>query len=500
MLEEDRRYQVAERFSLPDLVGCVPSGGTVVAHPPVASRATYHDTPDHRLARAGGSLRYGGDESSTGVWTADLPSDPPGTRHEICRPGPAKNPPADLVALLTAYHRGASLHRAVVLRTVRRAHEILDADGRSLVEIVDDTVRVFEGRRVVRRFREIEIRRGAGRPKLLNRIESLLRRHGAHPGDTVPNHVRAMGTAVPGAARLPDRPSAADVVAGVLRRDVLRILRNDPLVRMRQPVHGGDTPVHRMRVGCRRLRSDLRTFRPLLERAWADSLREDLRWLAEVLGPARDAEVLRARLHQTAVVDALAPLEPASLARIDADLTARHEEALLALDEMLAAPRYLDLLGGLVTASTAPELAEDAAVAARWALPPIMAGPWRRLVRGGAAALGRATPDADWHAVRVLGKRARYAADAAAAVLGGPAGELARALGSLQDLLGEHHDATIAAETWMAIAAADPDDHALAVTAGRLYERERATARRCRRRIGPLWQAVTRKRATAWLR
>ena len=74
-----------------------------------------------------------------------------------------------------------------------------------------------------------------------------------------------------------------------------------------------------------------------------------------------------------------------------------------------------------------------------------------------------------------------------------------RALTAVQDLLGEHQDAAVAGDTWLAIAAADPDDHALAVTAGRLYERERAAVCRSRQGFAPLWHTATRKRLTAWL-
>ena len=49
---------------------------------------------------------------------------------------------------------------------------------------------------------------------------------------------------------------------------VRRMILNDPRTRL-----GEVEPLHQMRVGTRRLRSDLRTFRPLLDRDWAESLR-----------------------------------------------------------------------------------------------------------------------------------------------------------------------------------------------------------------------------------
>ena len=51
-----------------------------------------------------------------------------------------------------------------------------------------------------------------------------------------------------------------------------------------------------MRVAARRLRSGLRVFRPLLDREWADELRDELRWAGQGLGELRELEVLIARL------------------------------------------------------------------------------------------------------------------------------------------------------------------------------------------------------------
>ncbi|MFC7479951.1 CHAD domain-containing protein [Luedemannella flava] len=265
-----------------------------------------------------------------------------------------------------------------------------------------------------------------------------------------------------------------------------------------------DTAVHQMRVGCRRLRSDLRTFDVLVKRRWARALRDEVGWLARLLGAARDAEVLRARLRRTAEADTLATLDAAAVARIDADLAARHEEALTRLDEAMRGPRYLTLLETLLAAARAPQLTDRAAEPAAVVLPHLIYKPWHRLAAGsrhdpGAGDLDPAARDEVWHAVRIHGKRARYATDAVADVLGGRAGDLAAALGSVQDLLGEHQDAVLAGESWLAIADGDPDDHVLAVTAGRLFERERAAVRAARTAFPGAWRRASRRRLTRWL-
>jgi len=509
MLEEERKYEVDAAFRLPDLSECAPEDGRLVVRPPQKLRATYYDTADLRLARSGASLRFrrGDDEP----WTVKLPTDAPGVRNEISMAGGPAAVPERLLDLVTVYARGAPMAPVTVLSTVRRAYQLCDREDRVAVEVVDDAVSVLEGRRVALKFREIEVERKAGKAKLLDRVEVALRDAGAVAGEFTPKHTRALGLpameppdwpAPP--TRLPKKPTAADVVTAAIQRDVARIVAHDPLVRLRAPAGKDDTAVHQMRVGCRRLRSDLRTFAAVLDRDWASGLRAELRWLADALGAARDAEVLRARLRRTAAADPLVPLDDAAVARIDADLAARHEDAVQALDKVMGAQRYQQLLDALLDGTRQPRLTSRGDEPADVVLPGLVGRPWRRFAFGGhgvegAGQLDPNAHDGSWHAVRIRGKRARYATEAVASVLGGEAAALANALASVQELLGEHQDAVIAADTWLAIANADPDDHALAVTAGRLYERERASVRQARAAFPAAWRAASRRRLTEWM-
>ena len=510
MLEEERKYDVDAGFRLPDLSDCVPEDGRLIVRPPQRLRATYYDTADLRLARSGASLRFRrGDDDP---WTVKLPTDAPGVRNEISLPGTPSAVPDRLLELVTVYTRAAAVTPVTVLSTVRRAYQLCDRDDRVAVEVVDDMVTVLEGRKAVLKFREIEVERKAGKAKLLDRVEAALRDAGAAVGEFTPKHVRALGLPATQPPDWPDppvrglkRPKAAAVVTTAITRGVSRIVTHDPPVRLRAPVGANDTAVHQMRVGCRRLRSDLRTFAAVLDREWTSHLRRELGWIADALGAARDAEVLRARLRATAAADPLVPLDEASVARIDADLAARHEDALQALDKVMCSPRYSGLLDSLLAAATEPRLNESSAEPADAVLPGLVGRPWRLFAFGGngvegAGQLDPADPDEAWHAVRINGKRARYAVEAVAGVLGGEAAALARALAGVQDLLGEHQDAAVAAETWLGIANADPDDHMLAVTAGRLYERERAAVRVARTAFPPAWRTASKRRLTQWMR
>jgi CHAD domain-containing protein len=512
MLEEERKYDVDTAFQLPSLKEALPKGGRVVPLPAKTLRATYFDTENVRLARAGISIRYRSGERGKPPWTVKLPTTGAAeARDEITRDGTRRTMPDDLVALLTAYHRGAPLQPAVTIRTLRKAYELRGRDGEVLVEIADDTVSVLEGRDVVDQFREIEVERKEGGAKLLDKVEAVLLEAGAKRGRFVAKHARAMGSRAsappdltpPAASRT--KPSAGDIVVTAVRKHVEKIFQSDPYLRLRSALPDGDTPVHQMRVGCRRLRSDLRTFKPLLDPQWADNLRAGASWLAEVLGAARDAEVLRERLQRTAGADPVAPLDPAAVARFDAELAARHEDALQTLEDVLESERYVTLLDVLVEAAREPQLGSAASEKAAVALTRLVARPWRQLAttgrgRVGAGDLDVLGTDDDWHSVRIRAKRARYAVESVAKLIGGSAAALGESLTEVQELLGEHQDAAIAADTWLSIARSDVDDHALAVTAGRLVERERASVRRARERFAAAWAAADTPEHTGWLR
>jgi len=404
------------------------------------------------------------------VWTLTLP-------------GGRSFTPAD-PALVTAYRRREQLAPAVTLRTVRRGYELRGADGQLLGEVSDETASVLDGRRVVGRFRAASVS-GKGR---LKRLFS-----GPPP---VPVHLAVLGVTVEEAPP-PETDTAAGVVTAALADGVRRVVAHDPLVRLRAGVGDGDTAVHQMRVGCRRLRSDLRSFAPLLDADWAEGLRAELAWLADVLGEARDAEVLRDRLGHTANADPLAPLDAHSLARIDEALRDRQDAALLAVDAALDSERYLDLLDALDEAAEAPRLTADGP--AHDVLPALVRRPWKRLW-GAVRGLDEAAPDEVWHAARIRAKRARYALEAVTPALGGTARKLGRHLADAQGLLGDHQDASVAAEVWQAIGDAHPDDHGLAVTVGRLIERERAAVRGARHQFPGVWRAARRLRHARFLR
>ncbi|MGZ4619752.1 MAG: CHAD domain-containing protein, partial [Frankiaceae bacterium] len=436
-------------------------------------------------------------------WVLTLPAFPDPTETSVLSaPGSVATVPASLRELVTSWSRGAPLEAAATLRTVRTGVTLLGQGGEALAELCDETVSVLDGRNVLARFRELHLRSEQLTSAGLDEIIRRLTEAGAVEGEFLPRLVRALGTRALAPADVPrptpvgtDDPAGAAANAAV-RRSVRRLQHADSAVRRRLP-----DGVHQMRVACRRLRSDLRTFGPLVEQEWAEGLRAELSWLAESLGAARDIEVLRHRFRQDADAGAAfdpLPLDAAGLARIDNLLAAREVKALRDADVALRSQRYLDLLDALVGAVREPRLSPAADEPCAQALPPLVSNAWARLGKH-ARRLRSDGADETWHSARIVAKRARYAAEAVAPVLGRRARRLASLATSVQEVLGEHQDAAIAAQTVHDLARAHPRDGALALVAGRLVERERNRVTASRVAFPRLWREAARA-GRAWRR
>jgi CHAD domain-containing protein len=490
--EQEQKYSVHGLFTLPDLTE--PSVGLVSAHPMPSQtlRAVYYDAPDLRLARDGITLRHRTGEGAA-RWTLKLPAGEAEAglvRDEIEVLGTGREVPAELVGLLTGWLRGATLSPVATLRTARSILMLRGEADDDLLEVVDDTVSVQEGRRVVSRFREIEVEvKGELPPLALSTVTGLLAAAGAVPGDQLPKVGRALGPRavappeLPRAGKVLASDPASELVAASLRTGTRRLLLADIGVRRRE-----EDAVHQMRVACRRMRGDLKTFRSLVEPLWGESLRTELSWLAGCLGDARDLEVLRERLRGM-VSDAVPPYDMAAFERIDAVLAEREEVALGVGADALASERYQRLLDILVDAARSPVVSPAAAAPCAKALPPLVRATWDALAKR-ARKLTHDDHDDLWHEARIKAKQARYAAEAVTDVLGKGAARMAGAAKMAQEVLGEHQDAAIAADTMNDLAHAHLDDGELCLVAGRLVQGNRSAVADSRRAFGPAWKAA----------
>lgn len=465
MREVETKLGVPDGFVLPHLVDI--AGVDRVATRSLRLRATYWDTEDRRLAQGGLTLRHRTGEGRP-RWTLKTASSSGAEldREEITVVAAGTRVPPALVDLLTARLRGAELHPLAQVRTARSTTLVLDGDGHELVEVVDDQVTVLRAGELVDGWHELEVEQRAGGAKVGKRVLAALVDAGATDVDQTPKGIRAVG--LPSIADLPAAPAlraAGDLVRASLATGLRAVVAHDLAVRREVP-----DGVHQLRVSCRRLRSDLRTFRALVDDPRAVPLREELSWLADSLGAARDLEVQRERLHERAHEGDVLDVRP-----LDALLAAEQHAAEAAALEALRSPRYLVLLQLLHDVAGSVQLSALAEEPAREVLPDLVHHAARRLDR----AVRRLTadgPDADWHRARIKAKRARYAAEAAAPVLGRPSKRAKR----LQTELGEHQDASVAAARLVLLAEAHPE---LGVLAGRLAERERQVVRSVRQTL-----------------
>lgn len=460
--------------------------------------STYHDTPDLRLARRGITLRFRSGEELSG-WTLKFPVDAREilTRSELGFQAPEDEVPEEARRLLTVFILTAPLIPVAQLTTVRRRWLLIGGKGEAVAELADDQVSVIEDGSIIGGFREIEIEEREGDSEILERVGRRLQESGAVAAEPIPKLVRALGQRVTAPPELgvpppvgPKQPAGAAVQAALMR-SVERLMRNDPPVRLGDP-----EGVHRMRVAVRRLRSDLRTFAPLLQDGWADGVKDELGWLATRLGDVRDLDVLQARLQRVAkdLEGDLGPL----LKEVDA----RHASARAALHDSLESPEYLVLVEKLIRAAGSPSFTPDADRSSDETLPSLVSLMWKKLSRG-ARAVRPTSDNDDLHRVRILAKRVRYAAEAVAPALGGAsedAKEFAALAEDIQETLGEHQDALVAAKTIVDIfdeAKRPPRDLSLSV--GRLLERELQAAASARNRWPKAWEKMDRKKRRKWL-
>jgi CHAD domain-containing protein len=280
-------------------------------------------------------------------------------------------------------------------------------------------------------------------------------------------------------------------VRAALAAGLQRLMWNDPGVRL-----GEVEPVHQMRVACRRLRSDLRTFKPLVEPEWAQPLLVDLRWLARLLGAVRDADVLGAHLRTTS-----GELE-GDLVGLFEDLARERASEHTVLLDAMRGRRYREALERLVQAARDPRVTPAARQPCGEALPPLVRKAWRK-ARRWVDALDDDASEEELHRARILTKRARYAAEAVAPALGGRAEEatrFARRAADVQDVLGLLQDAAMARAAIERIALRRSADGGLSFAAGRLLERQLRLAHDVRAGFGATWGKLDRAKQRGWMR
>lgn len=274
---------------MPDLSELLPDGGAVDASTDEL-QATYFDTPQATLQRLGVTLRRrtGGADAGWHLKVTDGP-----VRTEFQSRARSSRLPGGLSRRLAGVLAGEELSEVATITTTRHATRLRDQHNAVVLEVADDQVvgaTMGEAARLDR-WREVEVELGpAGNEQVLAKITKIFRQVDARPAKLQRKLDRLI--TLNGSGPAEDKLGRA--VAGYAHEQVVAILLGDIALRD-QP---GPEPVHKTRVAIRRLRSTLRNFGPAfaLEPEAAADLDEALRWLAGLLSPIRDGDILAKRL------------------------------------------------------------------------------------------------------------------------------------------------------------------------------------------------------------
>lgn len=437
-----------ERLSRSPIVRARADGGSTITE----LESVYYDTPDHRLRRKGIAFRVrrrdgrfvqtvkvSGDEVSgvtqRGEWEAKLPS---------AQPNPAALTAPEATELLGAL-RSRDLQPVFTTRVKR---EVLHLDDGN-VEIAFDHGSIVTDT-CATPISELELELRQGKPAHLYRLALAL--HKVTPmrlecrSKAARGYALATGdTARSGKAKrvtLTDADTVETAMAAILRYGLLHWTLNEAAVLDGEDREG----VHQMRVGLRRLRSALSLFRDVISRRELTWLRDETRWLAKRLGPARDLDVFQDEL--LAPIVALRPENPGMAALEDAIEEDRRESYELARTA-LRSPRYTTLVlrfgawleehgwrGGAKRTKRLNRPIGDFAAAALQRRHKQA----RRAGRGFAAL----SPD-DRHMVRIVLKKLRYTAEFFRSLYpSSTTTAYLKRLAALQDMLGYMNDVAVA--------------------------------------------------------
>jgi inorganic triphosphatase YgiF len=346
-----------------------------------------------------------------------------------------------------------------VRRTVRRVNGI---------EVAFDTGEIRTPEGVAEKVSEVELELKSGTPREVFALALALaesvpvaietrtksERGYALAGNTPQGAVHAQPIQLkPGA-------STAEAIGTIFRKCLDHLTANQALALDTADVGS----VHQMRVALRRMRSALGLLRELLPRDERKALAAEAKWLADVLGDARDQDVL---LSETIGPVCAAFPDDAALAALASAVETARKEAQEALRRAVASPRYTRFvlrLGAFVESGAGESEESAAALAAR--LLDKRSKQARRLGKG-----FEKLDVARRHELRIALKKLRYAAEFFRSLFSAPhARKYLKRLTALQTALGRINDLETARRVLDALVAAAPEGERLerAAAAGRV--------------------------------
>ena len=407
-------------------------------------RDTYFDTPAWHVQHAAYTLRVRevGDGRETTLKGKASRGDGPISRTELNEPidlPDALEGDGEVGRRLRLIRRGAPLRPLFTVTTHRRVW-LAQAGTVVLAEIALDDTTVASASGVTSTLRRVEIEevtRGslstieafvaairaecALTPAATSKFEAGLSAAGWTPG---PPDL--------GPTETSDDDRVVDRAYAVLRRRTGGLLITEGGTALGEDVE----QLHDMRVATRRLRAALRVFEDLIPPPLL-AASDELRWFAQSLGAVRDLDVQLEHLEVLrrdaawAEATALAPL----VAQFEAQRVEARAELLAAMDGERYA-RMMDALRSMLLAGPSPDAPD---LSSRGAGREIIRKRHRRF-RQDATALRRSSPHAEFHELRIRGKRLRYSLELFVDLYGRPGARALTSLRAVQDLLGELQD------------------------------------------------------------
>ena len=448
--------------------------------------AVYYDTADHALRRAGFGLRIRDGEGGRKQTLKSASAGGVFTRGEWESPVEGLEPDRRLLAETPAAHllNGDTLVPVFSTQVERQVRLI--QHGGATIEAALDRGTLTSGARHAT-VCELELELKSGPPAALFALARDLAAHAPLRLSLVSKAERGYALALDGREQ---RRLGVDRDGFVLHSDLtagqaLQALGQSALARLcadGESLRERPSPeaVHRLRVAARRFRALLSAFKTLTDDTAARRLREELKWLAGALGPARDLDVFIDEVWRPAATT------PPSVEHGDAE---GHAQALVAFGRALL-DAQVTAYGRALAALDSDRYRALTLEAAAW----LEAGPWltapglAKARDGEAVALARKAltkrrqailkrgedlanlDPATRHALRIKGKVLRYAAEDLEPLFPDHpkrARRFIEAVKTLQDTLGALND-LIARDALAKAVVLDSDDAEAAFAAGQL--------------------------------
>jgi CHAD domain-containing protein len=418
----------------------------------------YFDTDDWRIYRAGYALRIRRTDGEKVEATMKRLAPANGDtglkrRREISEPlavadlqtlKDSPGPVGDRVRALTGPE---ALRPLFEVRTRRSTHHLL-LDGFRAGEVaLDETAIPVDEEAEPARIRRVEVE---VEPEALDRLEPFVGRLrgecrlSAAVASKYESGLLARGLTPPeppefGPTGVDGSLSTGEFAFRLLRTQFGNFLVHEPGTRI------GEDPeeLHDMRVATRRMRAAMKVFEEALP-ARTRAFRNSFKWVSGVLGEVRDVDVQLG--HLEVWVSEAAPEDREPLVALRAVLEAQRVKRRKAMLRALGSRRYARLVASFSAflQKGPSRRAAGARQPITEAAPRLLRKPFRKVRKLGDP-LSELSSGEEFHELRKKGKRLRYALEFLEGVYGQPIREFVGPLKKLQDVLGDHQDAEVAA-------------------------------------------------------